>query len=244
MNDPVTLATYGALALVPGLAWLYYFYRLDCYEPEPAALLARTFALGGLVVFPAFLIERTLLDLLVDQPMTYLGDLDRTTLAYAAFLVIAPVEETLKFAAAYASVANSPEYDEPMDGVVYAAAAALGFATVENVFYMATSGARVLIGRGLFSCLLHASATGVMGYAWSQLRFQGKPRSRLVIAWLGAVVAHGFFDLVAFGSERAAMLKLGIVLVVVDAALSARIARALQASPFRDEDEDEADAAA
>jgi len=239
VSESPSLLVYGPLALVPGLLWLAYFYRLDKYEPEPAWLLARTFLLGGLTTIPAFLLEKTLIELWVDGPVASLAALPHHTLVWVAFLIIAPVEETLKFLATYTSVSNSPEYDEPMDGVVYAAAAALGFATVENLWYMGTSGVTVLVGRGLFSCMLHATASGILGYAWSQVRFFDKPLSRLLLAWVGAVAAHAVFDIVAFGHEGNAILKLGLVLVIIDAALTARIARARRHSPFRPEDEED-----
>lgn len=229
------LFLYGAVAILPGLAWLYYFYRLDRYEPEPAAVLARTFLLGALALLPAWALERWLLGEFMGIRGGLVG-LERGRLLAAAFLVVGPVEECFKFLAAWISVGRSPEYDEPMDGVVYAAAAALGFATAENLYYVATSGVGVMLGRGLFSCFLHASCTGLMGYAWSRVRFGGRPQSRLLVAWLGAVVVHGAFDFVAFDQGQGTLLVLGVVLVGIDAALTARIARALRDSPFRPPD--------
>jgi len=237
----VQLVLYAAAALLPGLAWLYYFYRLDKYEPEPAWLLARTFLFGALMLVPVWVLEGILLEGLLGIPPGGLVGLERTRLLAAVMLVVGPVEETLKFLAAYASVGHHPEYDEPMDGVVYTTAAALGFATAENLYYVSVSGVGVLLGRGLFSCFLHASCTGLMGYAWSRVRFEGKPRSHLFGAWLLAVAAHGVFDFVALGYGKGALIGLGVLLVLVDASLTARIARALRDSPFRPPGADEED---
>ena len=241
MSNPLEVAGGVALALLPSLAWLYYFYRQDRYEPEPLGLLARAFLAGALAVPAAAALERLALPWVTGAPFVSLGQLDFRTLEWAVLLVIAPVEETLKFAAAWIAVGRHPEYDEPVDGVVYATAAALGFAAAENLLYLAATGTQVLFLRGLFSCFLHATCTGLIGYAWSQVRFDGCSRFRLLFAWMAAVAAHGVFDLIAFGHSQAALLKLGVVLVVVDVALTARIGKALQNSPFRPPEEDESE---
>ena len=52
------------------------------------------------------------------------------------FLVIGPCEEIAKFLAVRLFVYRNHEFDEPLDGIIYAAAAALGFASLENVLYV------------------------------------------------------------------------------------------------------------
>lgn len=235
MSPGASLLAQAALGTLPGLAWLLYFYLQDRYQPEPPRLILGTFALGGLMVLPAAGLEARLLPLVTGG--TSLVGLDLQVLALGTLLVVGPVEELLKFAAAWLSVAHSPEFDEPVDGVVYATAAALGFSTVENIWYMATTSSSVLLGRSVFSCLLHASTSGLVGYAWGQARFLGKPRSRIAGALAAAILLHAGYDFLAFGGFPQALVGMGALLILADAVLTVRISRALRASPFRPDDE-------
>jgi len=83
---------------------------------------------------------------------------------------------------------RNPAFDEPMDGIVYAAAVALGFATAENALYAAIYGGDVLVYRAFTSTLAHLAFAGLWGYAF------GIRRSR---AWAFAAAAglHGAYDL-------------------------------------------------
>lgn len=225
---------YGVLAIGPGLLWLYAFYRLDEHEPEPVRLLLRTFALGGLVLSPAVALEAWLLPRVLGQSgPIWLAGLDTSELALGLFAVVAPVEELLKFGAAWLAVGRHPEYDEPVDGVVYMAAAGLGFSTAENLYYLSTLGPSQLAARGVFSCFLHASCSGLVGYWWSEVRWKRRGPVALVSALAAAILAHGMFDLVAFGAPGNAFLILALFLVVLDLALMARISDALDRSPHR-----------
>src|SRR5436309_1089760 len=129
----------GALALivpvVPGIIWLALLYRTDKYEPEPKRAVALTFVLGILAIIPAFLGER-----LGDHIYPYLRAVDAVTstpdgismspvpLAIGCFLIIGPCEELAKFLSVRLVMYRSREFDEPLDGIIYASAAALGFA--------------------------------------------------------------------------------------------------------------------
>jgi len=57
-------------------------------------------------------------------------------LALYFFLVVAPVEETLKLGAVRLFAYRSTDFDAVVDGAVYGALAGLGFATVENALYI------------------------------------------------------------------------------------------------------------
>lgn len=239
MGGSLYLVGFGMLALVPGLAWLYAFYRLDRYEPEPAALLLRTFALGGLALAPAILLEVAGLRALFGPEVSrYLVDLTGEQRTLALFVVVAPVEELLKLLAAWVSMGRHAEFDEPMDGVVYMAAAGLGFSTAENLYYLCQLTPTTMLLRGVFSCFLHASCSGLIGFWWSEVKFHGRSRLTLAAAVAAAVVVHGLFDQVAFSQYRSPFLVLAFFLVVLDAALMARVGQALERSPFRPPEED------
>jgi RsiW-degrading membrane proteinase PrsW (M82 family) len=129
------------LPIVPGLLWMWIVYRTDRYEPEPKHLVLSTFLLGALAVLPAFGVER-----LVSAAYPFLGAIERASqtgearelwpILIGCFLVVGPAEELAKFAAVRLYMFRDPEFDEPLDGIIYASAAALGFASLENLLYV------------------------------------------------------------------------------------------------------------
>ena len=52
------------------------------------------------------------------------------------FLSAAPVEEVLKFTVLYSLVYKMKDFNEPIDGIVYGVTVSLGFATLENIYYV------------------------------------------------------------------------------------------------------------
>src|SRR5262245_60978441 len=134
MNWPMALA--GA---VPALAAMWYFDRLDAARPEPRSSLRRVASAGGVSVVPCAVIELGLEEVV--------GLAGTAAPLFTPFVVAAFVEELAKVLCVRWFIWNRPEFDERMDGIVYATRAGLGFALVENVLY-----------------LLGAQSMG--GYAW------------------------------------------------------------------------------
>src|SRR4029450_10832400 len=63
------------------------------------------------------------------------------------------------------------EFDEPLDGVVYGVAVALGFATLENFLFVARLGLGVAWMRALFAVPAHALFGATMGYYAGRAKF-------------------------------------------------------------------------
>ena len=167
------------LAIAPAVFILWYMYRKDYYEPEPLRLVVQVFLLGGLSVIPAAVIEYPFPSGIITSS------------------VVAPfVEEMIKFCVVFFFVYHLPEFDEPVDGMMYAAAAGLGFAAVENVFYVLEGGIAVGVLRAIASVPGHMIFSCVWGYALGTAKF--RPRSAwrpIVIAGLaGSIVLHGIFN--------------------------------------------------
>jgi RsiW-degrading membrane proteinase PrsW (M82 family) len=118
------------VALAPGFFLLWYFWHRDRYEPEPKKKIIMTFILGAVMVIPAILIE-----VLLERGVNALTSGVLSTFLLA-FIVVAPTEEFLKFFIVKQWVYDSSEFDEVMDGIVYMVSASLGFATLENIFYV------------------------------------------------------------------------------------------------------------
>ena len=199
------------LALGPGVFWLWYFYHRDKYEPEPAALIVKVYLLGVLVTFPVAFVEG-FVGLLIASPLI-MG------------VIIAPiVEEYGKFTVVYRFVYRDTEFDEPMDGIVYAAAAALGLASLENVLYVLTAyvtsptlAFETLAIRAIFSVPAHALFSSVWGYALGRAKFTAAER-RPGIIFRGlalAMMLHGTFNLLLFLSDIVAYATVIFVLVLI-----------------------------
>jgi len=110
------------LAVAPAAFWLWYFYNKDRYEPEPLSWILMVYIFGIVVTIPVAFIEGTL-SIIIPE--------------FFIVVLVAPiVEEAGKYLVVKKTVWESLEFDEPVDGIIYAAAAGLGFATLENVIYV------------------------------------------------------------------------------------------------------------
>jgi RsiW-degrading membrane proteinase PrsW (M82 family) len=122
---------------VPMLLFAYIIYWTDRYEKEPKLLVGGVFFWGAIVAAGAAFIANSLLGLGV---YVFTGSQEISKLSTSS--VIAPIiEETLKgIACLLVFLYFRNEYDSILDGIVYAALTALGFAATENAYYIYTYG--------------------------------------------------------------------------------------------------------
>lgn len=117
-----------------------------------------------------------------------------------AVLVVAPVVE--EAAKALGARAGQPAVRVKVDGIVFGAAAGLGFSATENLFYgLAHPGEALLVIaiRSFSSSFLHASATGVTGYGLAAGWLSDRTWAFLPY-YLLAVLMHATFNaLASFG---------------------------------------------
>ncbi|HDQ93220.1 MAG TPA: PrsW family intramembrane metalloprotease [Synergistetes bacterium] len=193
----------AAVATAPGLVLLWWFYHRDIIEPEPLSLVFSAYFRGMLFVIPAGLLEMLLEDFLAFSPLI------------SALAGVALVEEYFKWIALRRYIV-SPECDECYDGIVYGTSVALGFATLENIFYVvgAINPWAVAGWRALLSVPLHALCGLAMGYEAARQKMSGYGRFSLWrILWF-PVVAHGFYNYLLL-TETAGGVLAAMTLVVV-----------------------------
>ncbi len=183
----------GAL---PALVAMYYVDRLDAARPEPRWSLRKVAIAGGIATLPCIFIELALAKL----GPTYGWD----RVLFTAFIVAAAVEELAKLLCVRWFIWRAPEFDERMDGIVYATRAALGFALVENMLYLSqqqSTGALIFmyILRAVLAVPGHAIWTGFMGYFAARKRFDGVGPG-LAGGYVVAVLLHGTYDASIFGA--------------------------------------------
>jgi RsiW-degrading membrane proteinase PrsW (M82 family) len=222
----------AVIAFAPGVFWLWLIYRADRYRAEPVSLVVRTFLLGMAVALPIAVME----SILYPSPggLSVTSQLTVATIAYTAFVVAGVTEELGKFLVVRIAIFRSTFFDEPMDGIVYSAAAALGFASLENVAYLLSFGWETILLRGVFSVIAHVLFAAVWGYplALSKVRHGGI--SWYVSFWLIASMAlHGVFDFLLFTRSWYSLLIIPLFIGAV-VIFIAVIKHANRISPYRE----------
>jgi RsiW-degrading membrane proteinase PrsW (M82 family) len=214
----------------PGLLWLWYFYRLDRYEPEPLRTIFKVFLGGILLVLPAGILER----FWRPQLLSALGQEDWRSYLVLAFMVVAVIEEGLKSGFLWWLLGKDRELNEPVDGVIYGITLGLGFASLENLLWANMFGFGVAGLRAVITTLAHATFSGWAGYYLSRYRTITPPQASLL--WIGFGVAwliHGSYDFCLFLRKPAAswvaFLLVGSMLML----LFRTIRKMVDNSPFR-----------
>jgi RsiW-degrading membrane proteinase PrsW (M82 family) len=172
-------------AIAPGVALLAYFYLKDRYDTEPIHLVMKMFMFGVLLVFPVMVLQRALVHGLGDDPIVF------------SFIISAGLEEFLKWFLIYIIIYQHSSFDEPYDGIVYAVAVSLGFATLENVFYAFLNSASItsLLSRALLPVSGHAMFGVIMGYHLGKAKFNPDRRTRhLTYSIAFPIFWHGLYD--------------------------------------------------
>lgn len=127
VTDPA-IGLLTAVSAVPALLLAGYVWYSDVTAKEPLSLIAATFLLAVLTAGFAAVLNGVL------QPVfSTVGVLGMLLFFY---IVVGPVEETVKLLAVRLYAYNDDRFDAVIDGAVYGAVAGLGFATIENGIYI------------------------------------------------------------------------------------------------------------
>ncbi|WP_395243522.1 PrsW family intramembrane metalloprotease [Agromyces sp. MMS24-K17] len=197
-----TVATGAFLALVPLAIVLLAIRWVDRWEPEPRWALWATFLWGAAVSVAIAL----LVDLGVQVATAFAVPGGSPDEALAAVVQAPLVEELAKGLGVLLVFAFSrAHFDGPVDGLVYAATVAAGFAFTENILYFGVSLAEggavelgsVFVVRGLFSPFAHVLFTACTGLMIGIGARRGAGAS--IILWFlgglaGAVFLHALWN--------------------------------------------------
>jgi RsiW-degrading membrane proteinase PrsW (M82 family) len=194
----INFAVVFLFAFLPSIIWLIFFLKEDRH-PEPKRLLFLVFCAGALASVPVLLLQFGF-QKFVGEPLH-------------AFLImifgLALIEEVFKFFAAYVSVRKEPAFDEPVDAMIYAVVAALGFATVENLFIMGDKMQLLTVNNLILSVstlgfrfigatLLHTLASAFAGYYWA--------RKKIILGLGVATLSHFVFNWLVYRFEDVSLL--------------------------------------
>lgn len=191
-----------ALGLIPSFFWVFLYLREDSH-PEPMRLVRKVFIIGMLTA-PFVIIFQML-------PSCLAGSCsDRVLLGSSPFMLWAAfVEEFFKFLVIWVFLRNNPEFDEPVDAMIYMIVAGLGFAAVENMLFLYAASPKGLdytlstwAYRFIGSTFLHALAAGLTGYFMAMAWFYCKHLYKLI--FLGLILAtlfHFTFNVIIIQSS-------------------------------------------
>lgn len=195
------------LALAPVFIIAFYVYFRDKYEREPLGLLARSLLIGIVITLPVILVENLL--------EHFNGSMSGLVQAgYRAFITAGFTEELFKYMAFLLIIWRSRHFNEKFDGIVYAVFISLGFAAVENIFYVLDHGYKIGLVRAVTAVPAHALFGVVMGYHFGLAKFYTEEKGKqLCLAFFLPFVLHGSYDFFLM-AERPVFLILFIPFVV------------------------------
>jgi len=214
---------YIILGLAPGIIWLLFFLRKDVH-PESNRMIVLIFLLGMVIAFPAAILE--CIPIGFDQE----GGLKCFSHSFFSenfpyplslflyiFLGIALIEETIKYLVVRFKALRDPEFDEPIDAMLYMIIAALGFATIENILVLFSPGEPLSFSeasiittiRFIGATFLHALCSGLIGYFLARSFLKPKQKIKfLLMGFPSAILLHGLFNI--------SIIKIGESLIFVN----------------------------
>lgn len=121
-------------------------------------------------------------------------------IAYSAWVGVN--EEFIKFFVTYVFLTNCVRYKTPKQGYIYAACAGLGFALVENFFYLQWLNEQTLFMRLCTSTPLHISLALIWASGINKTYFfSGSIIKNSKFFVIGAALIHAFYNYVAISSD-------------------------------------------
>jgi RsiW-degrading membrane proteinase PrsW (M82 family) len=184
-----------ALIFAPAAFWIGYAYYHDRVKPEPLVLTAFSYFLGflsGWLCLRAYDILLPVLGIPADP--SSLQGLNLKFLAYC-IVVVGLVEELCKFIPFLAAVTRFSDFNDESDGIFYASACALGFASYENVFYLPSLWGFARYGRAIASPLSHVLFATIWGHFVGVACVRGRRLLPAILKGVGlAALLHGLFD--------------------------------------------------
>lgn len=184
------------IALAPAIGMLWFFSRFNPAEPEAGygKLLALLFVLGMATGLPALL-----LNLMVEKHTSlWSGSPIISNRLLYWWVGIGLNEELVKLLPLFLVLYFRKNFTAPYQGLLGGAAVGLGFAAVENIFYLDRYGTGTLLIRSVLTVPAHAFFTIPAGVC---LAYSKRAASTLgVYGWLiggllAAMTLHGMYNI-------------------------------------------------
>jgi len=166
---------YAIFGLLPSIIWLLFYLRKD-HHPEPNRMVVKIF-LWGMLMGPLAIFFELFIKWLVNPTdlasfIEILKSNTRDIYLFISIVFVAPIiEEFVKYTVVRFKVLKNPEFDEPLDVMLYMIISSLGFAAIENLLLIFQNPLPALDQvislaalRFISATFLHALASGLLGY--------------------------------------------------------------------------------
>jgi len=221
-------ATAAAVFVLPAL-YLIYLYEVEIYQSEPWVVIGATMVAGAILGFAsAYLFGGSL--------ATRLMTGDRSTAFFLEAIVIPVVGQLLMLAGPLFLFTFRREFREPLDGLAFGAASALGFTLTSSLTFLWPLLTEPLLGTGssvtwavrlaqagLLMMLINACTTAVVSASLWLERFDRRRSGRPWHSTLAASLAVAFGTQLLLGVnaflEQDLALVVGVLVIVAIALL-------------------------
>lgn len=189
-------------------------------DKEPIGLLVKLF-FGGVGALFLSLVITLILAFFVPGLLFDDSNLSFVELLFQVFFCIALVEEFSKWIFLYKISFSHKEFDQVYDMIVYAVFVALGFACIENIFYVFDNGFGVAFLRALLAVPGHACNGIFMGYYLSMAKLaiinenESLKSRNMFLSLLVPVLLHGIYDFCLFTGNVIFVLLFFVFIVVL-----------------------------
>jgi RsiW-degrading membrane proteinase PrsW (M82 family) len=178
--------------VLPSLVWLYILLREDARCPEPRSMVALAFIVGMIAVPLVIPLEQA--------AVTHF----MSTTSLSVITSWALIEETAKYGLAAFIILWRRQVNESVDYVIYMLTIALGFAALENTFFIFgpfshgqfISGLETGNLRFIGSTLVHVISSSAIGFSMA-FSYMKSPQVRVIYSTVGLILAvalHAFFN--------------------------------------------------
>ena len=179
------------ITIVPSLLIILFFVKSDLF-PEPNNQIFKIFLYGILLCIPAFIINTAF--------GSFFSNVGFNGTLLPSLLSAAPVEEILKFTVLYYLVYKMKDFNEPIDGIVYGVTVSLGFATLENIYYVYVlsdyynvSSQSLAMLRSFSTIPAHGIFGATMGYFFMKYSFIRK-QDNLTLCIIVPILLHASYN--------------------------------------------------
>ncbi len=218
-----TLAFFGGV--FPTFIWLYFWLQEDKKHPEPKFTILRCFAYGMFSVPIAAIMQFIWNQFFINHADIEFLFHKHYLIAMITLIVWSAIEELLKYVSANKGGISQKDNNEPIDPIVYMITAALGFAALENTFYLFNLIAQgeslsniIITGniRFIGATLLHVSSSAVIGMfiAFAYYKHIAVQARYLLTGVVLSIVLHTIFNSFIIRSDKFTLLGFSFVWLV------------------------------
>jgi len=216
MSEILNYPLYFFFAILPSLLWLNFYLRED-QRPEPKSMVLKVFLFGMLFAFLAMFLEKLLI-----EGVETLSLPPKMAQLVKIFLVVALIEEFLKFLVVREVVFESKELDEPIDCMIYMIISGLGFAATENLLLLFPLKSEIFgkliqvsFLRFISATFLHALTSAIIGFFIGISFFRKKERLKLISFGIFlATLLHGLYNFSIIEFEEKVGLIFSAILIL------------------------------